>query len=511
MYAAKTAQEISREAFQSTVIVIVENELGEQVSLGSGFYIGNNEILTNFHVVEEAFTGHVRLVGDTEKHPISSLLLFDPDKDIAVLSVSSLEAPVLTITDNPAMQVGDVVYAVGNPLGFEGTFSQGIISALRKFESQQFIQITAPISPGSSGGPILNNKGQVIGMLVSTIEGGQNINFAIPSNDIRGLLYRERIPMTLDREIVIKDLSHYTIGLAYYQRKFYNKSIIYLTKALEKNPEEVLVYYQRGKAYRKIKKLDKAIKDFTKSIYLIEAAADMLSPETRLIQGVYSARGGAYHAKEEYEKAIQDYAKARGKGDNSIILALNLATAYTRIGSYENALRIYNESIDAFSSSFMIDLVYFERGKFFWDRGQRGKAFEDLTRTIEINPQFAKCYFVRGVFYQKEHKYAEAIKDYSKVLEIYPDDTRWWVRGALTNRAVCWEFLGDFSRAISDYTRALAINPDEAYIYQSRGYVYRRIGAYQQAIRDFEKFLELEPSGQCAEKVRKDIQSLRRR
>ena len=69
----------------------------------------------------------------------------------------------------------------GNPQGLEGTFSQGIVSSIRVLGADKILQITAPISPGSSGGPVLNEKGQVIGVSVATFRGGQNLNFAIPS------------------------------------------------------------------------------------------------------------------------------------------------------------------------------------------------------------------------------------------------------------------------------------------------------------------------------------------
>src|SRR5262249_3421737 len=84
--------------------------------------------------------------------------------------------------------IGDEVYVVGNPEGLEGTFSQGIISSLR---GNDYIQITAPISHGSSGGPVLNKNGEVIGVAVGLIEEGQNLNFAIPVSKLTQLLNRK--------------------------------------------------------------------------------------------------------------------------------------------------------------------------------------------------------------------------------------------------------------------------------------------------------------------------------
>lgn len=86
------------------------------------------------------------------------------------------------------MAVGDEVYAVGNPRGLEGTFSAGIISGIRTAEDARILQITAPVSPGSSGGPVLTIKGTVIGVAVAFLKGGQNLNFAIPVSDVKNLL-----------------------------------------------------------------------------------------------------------------------------------------------------------------------------------------------------------------------------------------------------------------------------------------------------------------------------------
>jgi hypothetical protein len=97
--------------------------------------------------------------------------------------------------------VGERVFAVGNPQGLEGTFSEGIVSSIRKVGMHKLLQITAPISPGSSGGPVLNVKGEVIGVSVATYRGGQNLNFAIPVNYLKALLSEERTakPMALTK------------------------------------------------------------------------------------------------------------------------------------------------------------------------------------------------------------------------------------------------------------------------------------------------------------------------
>jgi hypothetical protein len=98
---------------------------------------------------------------------------------LALLKVGG-SAPVLNLGPDSKPAVGDKVYVVGNPLGLEGTFSEGIISGIRSIESDSILQMTAPISPGSSGGPVMNDSGTVIGVAVATFKDGQNLNLAVP-------------------------------------------------------------------------------------------------------------------------------------------------------------------------------------------------------------------------------------------------------------------------------------------------------------------------------------------
>ena len=119
------------------------------------------------------------------------------ERDLVILKISGGGAPTLTFGNSEMVQVGQTVYAAGNPQGLEGTFSQGIVSSIRELGTDKLLQITAPISPGSSGGPVLNSKGQVIGVSVATFRGGQNLNFAIPSDYLKALLGKTGPPRSL--------------------------------------------------------------------------------------------------------------------------------------------------------------------------------------------------------------------------------------------------------------------------------------------------------------------------
>jgi len=185
---AQTAQEIARKAFGSTVLLVMEDSNGQPISLGSGFFVRDGEVASNLHVVEGSARGYAKIIGEKAKYDIEGITAVDPERDLVILKISGARAAALSLGNIESLQVGETVYAVGNPQGLEGTFSQGIVSSIREVGTDKLLQITAPISPGSSGGPVLNDKGEVIGVSVATFRGGQNLNFAIPSNYLKSLL-----------------------------------------------------------------------------------------------------------------------------------------------------------------------------------------------------------------------------------------------------------------------------------------------------------------------------------
>ena len=158
-----------------------------------------HQIATNLHVVEGATCGYAKLVGQKTKYDIRGISAIDKKRDLVILHVSALGKLPLPLDDSDTVLVGETVYAVGNPHGLEGTFSQGIISSVRTVGTDKLLQLTAPISPGSSGGPVLNDRGNVIGVSVATFRGGQNLNFEIPSNYLTKLVSQIRAATPLSQ------------------------------------------------------------------------------------------------------------------------------------------------------------------------------------------------------------------------------------------------------------------------------------------------------------------------
>ncbi len=180
------AKMIAKKCLPSTVSIFLENEYTNESYYGSGFIIEKGKVITNYHVIEKSSFGYVTLNDRNKKYRIDAVLKVDKVNDLALLSVPSLLGASLELNyEDP--EVGEKIYVIGNPQGLSGTISEGIISGIRAFKNRRLIQITAPISPGSSGGPVITNDGKVIGVAVSAIETGQNLNFAIPSSFIGGM------------------------------------------------------------------------------------------------------------------------------------------------------------------------------------------------------------------------------------------------------------------------------------------------------------------------------------
>ncbi len=196
---AQTPQQIAKTTFRSTVLLVMEDTNGQPLSLGSGFFVGDGQIATNLHVVEGAARGYAKLVGQKTKFNIEGYTAIDEKRDLIILKVTAFGMQVISLGNSDLAQVGETVYAVGNPRGLEGTFSNGIISSIRPVGTDKLIQITAPLSPGSSGGPVLNRRGKVIGVSVLTIRDGQNLNFAIPSNYLNNLITKVEISKPLSQ------------------------------------------------------------------------------------------------------------------------------------------------------------------------------------------------------------------------------------------------------------------------------------------------------------------------
>ncbi len=179
-------------AKDNTVYIQVEDEYGNAFAFGSGVILTKGVVATNFHVMEGAFSAVASLVKDTDRtFDVEGYYGVDELNDIAIISVPNLDSRRKLCFEDTPVKEGEEVFAAGNPSGLTGTISDGMVSAIRVLDgSRNVIQITAPVSPGSSGGPVLNAKGNIIGLAVGTMVKGQNLNFVIPGKLVEVLYSR---------------------------------------------------------------------------------------------------------------------------------------------------------------------------------------------------------------------------------------------------------------------------------------------------------------------------------
>lgn len=181
-----TATELYENYTNSVGEIITYDKSGRELSLGTGFvYSSDGEIVTNYHVIDEAYSAKIQLSGVT--YEVQQVLAYDKDIDLAILKISAKDLTPVKVCEHDH-KVGQIVYALGSSRGLTATFSEGIITyANRENDGVTYTQHDAPISNGNSGGPLINQYGEVIGINTLTVRESQNLNFAINVSEINNL------------------------------------------------------------------------------------------------------------------------------------------------------------------------------------------------------------------------------------------------------------------------------------------------------------------------------------
>lgn len=189
-----SAAEIAERVSSSVFYIEVYDTQKQIFGSGSGFFINTDGIaVTNYHVIENSSSAQITTING-EKYDVTSVIAFDEKMDVAIIKVSKTSVSGATVSGFSATTVGNsdnikagqIVYALGSPVGLQNTISNGIISNVKQVVGEDtYIQITAPISHGSSGGALVNEYGEVLGITSAGIDDAQNIGFAIPINVIK--------------------------------------------------------------------------------------------------------------------------------------------------------------------------------------------------------------------------------------------------------------------------------------------------------------------------------------
>ena len=381
---APDVPQFAEDALAATVYLEMTDAQVLPISYGSGFFVSQEHIVTNYHVIAGAAHGTAKIVGKTKTYLIQKIIAIDVDNDLALLQITIPGVKPLRLGDNDKVRIGDQVYVAGSPKGLEGTFSDGIISRISRAEGKEYLQMTAPISPGSSGGPVLNSEGKVIGVAFMTIEGGQNLNFAIPSKYVKALLNTKGTGTPLaQREHNISAETYYYRGNTKHDIGFYQNAISDYSKAIRLKPDFVEAYHNRGYTKASLGQHVEAIADFNIAI--------KLEPDDPMS---YYNRGAAKASLGEYVEAIADYDIAiKLKPDDPISYSL--------------------------------------RGASKADIGRYVEAIADFDTVIQLNPDFAAAYRFRGSTKASLSRYVEAIADYDTAIQLNSGDApAYLLRGA---------------------------------------------------------------------------------
>src|SRR5688572_16333151 len=270
--------ELVRRIKPSAVAIETFDSKGEKRSRGSGFFIDTDRVVTNRHVLEGAVRAEVHSSTGT-RYPVKGVLAVDAEGDIAILLV---EAPPNSVRplplDRTSPQEGESVVVIGNPFGLEGSVTNGIVSAVRDIPTfGRIIQITAPISPGSSGSPVVNMQGQVIGVATLQVTGGQSVNFAIPSERISQLqggtlLSLSELVAASGRNKRAKAVQSFRDGLSFLSKDDCERALPYFEKAVDSDNNYAEAWAQSGFCKEKLGRHAEAIEASKKAVSLRPAA-----------------------------------------------------------------------------------------------------------------------------------------------------------------------------------------------------------------------------------------------
>ena len=509
---SRNLQDIIEDTKRATVTVYTFDEYGSPLGSGSAFFIDKDgTAITNYHVLDGATKATVKTF-DGKEYEIDSVLVSNRKKDIVKFSLRNSgnnEFKYLTFA-NEAPQQGDKVYNISSPLGLEQTFSDGVISATRSDSHGEVIQITAPISPGSSGSAIINEKGEVIAVATYLMKGGQNLNFGVR-------LSRETLPLITENDfakrnskfnskdnfIIINSVSSNTPNLRFNAIEFKKDATVayFSLTNLDMTMPEMPLYIPTNKGDKGL-----CLKDIAggKTYYVSSSSigadrkeAEVVTlattkqfkvyfpaiknpeelSEIDIIDGVRGwkfngidlddCRNTLHYDMESFQKNYA-YSKMH-EGDLGTPLeifsqilednpededALNAIGIISYVqGNMKDALDCFSEAIETHPTS---DTGYNNRAYLYLSQEQIDKAIADLKKSVNINPS-GDNYLKRAGLYMALENWREANNDLTKALETekYKDDA-----GTLTLRAICAMKLNHRQQAIDDFQRAYKLTDD---------------------------------------------------
>ncbi len=466
----------------AVVMIVTKDASDELLKQGTGFFISaDGQLVTSRHVIIGAHSAEVK-TADGKTYAVTEVLAEDEEADIIKLMIedggrSSNGFPFLTLAPRLPVE-GEQVVVIGSPLALEGTVSDGLVSAVREIPAiGHIIQITAPISPGSSGSPVLNLRGEVVGIASFLIEEGQSLNFAIPAEKIRALV--PGAPRSLNEwrfgtRDVLASVEGLSQGLSRLSEEDYAGALSFFLKALEADPRNPFVWLLAGYCYGELGHYQEAMEEFKQAIRIKPDYA-----EAHYNLGVtYGELGRHQEAIEAFKQAIRikpDDAEAH----------YNLGVTYGELGHYQEAMEAYKQAIrikpDYADAHYNLGVTYGELGR-------HSEAMEAYKQAIRIKPDDAEAHNNLGVAYGRLGRHQEAIEAFKQAIKITPD-----YANAHNNLGIVYGELGRQHEAIGAFKQAIRIKPDNAEAHRNLGVAYTKLGSYDEAIEAYKQAIRIKP------------------
>jgi tetratricopeptide (TPR) repeat protein len=432
--ASKTIYEKNNDA---VVTIHTYNKKNKALAQGSGFIVKSDGIIiTNQHVIEEAKTIEVKTTGG-KTIEVEKVIYEDSENDFAVLKIDAKNMPTVKLGDSDKITPGENVYVIGSPQGYENSISNGLLSAVRKWKSTKVLQISAPISHGSSGGPVFNENGEVIGIATLTQENAQNVNFAMPINIIKDYIDEDK-PSASDKNTGMKSKYNrqavywFWQGRALSDEKKIEEAIEAYEKAIKIEPEYAEAHNDLGLIYEENGEYKRAVLSYKAAIRINPDYAD-----------AYNNLGLVYGKMDDYEREKEAYIETLRIVPDSAVANYNIAFTYRKMKDFKNSLKHYEKAIelapdyaDAYNSmGFTYALL-----------GESEKAIGCYKKAIMINPDFALAHYNLGVEYAIKREYEKAIESYKEAIRCLPNyaDARY-------DLALAYIAIGDKKKAVEQY------------------------------------------------------------
>lgn len=420
--------ELVRRIKPSAVAIETFDARGEKLTRGSGFFIDFDRLVTNRHVIDGAYRAEVHL-STGSSFPVRNVLAVDAEADIALLKIEAPKALIRPLSlDRASPQEGESIVVIGNPFGLEGSVTNGIVSAVRDIPGfGRIIQITAPISPGSSGSPVVNMHGQVIGVATLQVTGGQSVNFAIPSERIAQLdrssgtqtgqaLSLGELVAATSRNKRARAVEFFRNGLTFLSKDDCQGALPYFQKATDADSGYAEAWAQTGFCHEKLGRHAEAIEASKKAVSIRPTAESYFNiglanyylkqyreAETAYRQAIkldpynaadaYYALGLTYRDSNQFDDEVAAY-------KNAIKLRPDYSNAYDRLAQRYLQMKKYAEAIEAYKQLAMLKPgdanAQNSLGEAYVAAAKSEEATETFRQAIRLKPDFGKAYYNLG-------------------------------------------------------------------------------------------------------------------